>query len=162
MNERKATSSKPLAAILTGGAAAGILDITAACVTWAIRANIKPIRIFQSVAAGWLGNAAYDGGWPTAVLGLASHFLIATTAAVVYYAVSRKLTFLIRQAVLSGFVYGILVQLFMSRIVVPLSHVVRRPSPFSLMNLIIGLLTHMFCVGLPIALAAKRYSKVTP
>jgi len=153
-------NSRPAAAILTGGLVAGILDITAACVTWGIRANVKPIRIFQSVASGWQGAAAFEGGWRSAALGLAFHFLIAITAAAIFYILSRKLTFLVKQAMLGGFIYGIAVYFFMAYIVVPRSNVTRKGGPFNLTNFIIAILTHMFCVGLPIALATKRYSRV--
>src|SRR5437879_3306993 len=37
-----------------------------------------PRRVMQSVAAGVLGKASFDGGIPTALLGTALHFTIAT------------------------------------------------------------------------------------
>jgi hypothetical protein len=90
-------------------------------------------------------------------LGLGLHFLIAFSAAVVYYAASRTLTFLTRRAVLWGFLYGIAVYMFMSWVVVPLSAFPKSKAPFSFVALTLNLLTHMFCVGLPIALAVRHY-----
>jgi hypothetical protein len=150
---------RPAAAILVGGLTAGILDLTAACVTWGIRAGIKPIRIMQSIASGWQGTAAFQGGWHSAALGVALHFLIALTAAAIFYALSRKITFLIRQAVLSGFVYGIAVYFFMTYVVVAHSAFPRKGGSFNLTNFIIAIITHMFCVGLPIALSVRNFSK---
>ena len=108
------------------------------------------------IASGLLGDKAFKGGLGTAVLGAALHFLIAFGAAAVYYAASRKLTFLTQWAVLSGLLYGEAVFLFMHFIVVPLSAAQR--SPFSIPLLITGPIGHMFLVGLPIAVAVRRYS----
>jgi hypothetical protein len=48
------------------------------------------------------------------------------------------------------------VYFFMSRVVVPLSNA--RRSPFSLKMMIIGIVIHIFCVGLPIATAIRKFS----
>ena len=37
--------------ILFGGLTAGVMDITAAILTWKVKANVPPIRILQSVAS---------------------------------------------------------------------------------------------------------------
>src|SRR6266581_9546475 len=71
----------PVRAILIGGLIAGALDITYACVFFGIRNHVSPIRIFQSVARGALGQTAFQGGLKTAALGLFFHFLIALIAA---------------------------------------------------------------------------------
>jgi hypothetical protein len=145
--------SRAVPAILWGGIWAGVLDITAAFVRWG-----KPLRILQSIASGLMGPRAFQGGWGTAALGLALHFFIATSAAAVYYAASRKLVFLRRRAVAWGMLYGIAVYMFMSWVVVPLSAFPKSKAPFSASGLAISLVTHMFCVGLPIALSVRRYA----
>jgi hypothetical protein len=149
-----AESSKALPAIVWGGLTAGVLDITVAFIRWG-----NPPGILKGIASGVLGPQAFHDGWGTAALGLGLHFLIALSAAAVYYAASRTLTFLTQRAVLWGFLYGIAVYMFMSWIVVPLSAFHKSKAPFSLAALVLSLLTHMFCVGLPIALAVRRYSK---
>jgi uncharacterized membrane protein YagU involved in acid resistance len=143
--------------IFWGGLLCGILDLTAACVTWGIRAGVRPIRIGQSIANGLLGPRAFAGGLRTAVLGVAIHFLIAFTATTVFYIASRYFKFLIHRAILSGALYGTAVHLFMSQIVVPLSAV--RRGPFSSLNFTIAIITHIFCVGLPISLSVRHFSK---
>ena len=55
--------------VLAGGLVAGTLDITYACVFWALRAGTPPQRIFQSVAKGVLGPSTFKGGAATAALG---------------------------------------------------------------------------------------------
>jgi len=149
-------SEKPqiLPAILWGGWWAGVLDITAAFIRWG-----KPVRLLQGIASGLLGPRAFQGGSGTAALGLALHFFIAFSAAGVYYAASRKLAFLRKQAVAWGMLYGVAVYMFMSWVVVPLSALPKSKAPFSLTGLVLSLLTHMFCVGLPIALAVRRHAR---
>src|SRR5450432_2197772 len=94
-----------LHAILIGGAIAGTLDITYAIGFSALR-GVPPIRILQSVASGLLGAPAFNGGLPTAALGLALHFFIALSAAAIFYLASRKIPALIRHPVIGGLFYG--------------------------------------------------------
>src|SRR5882724_1081987 len=113
-----ASSSTPFSraclAILWGGLACGIGDITQAMVAWGIQSGAKPVRILQSVAAGLIGrNAAVQGGWKTALLGAALHFFIAFTVAAVYYTASRRIPFMNQHAIISGLLYGEMVFLFM-------------------------------------------------
>jgi hypothetical protein len=44
----------------------------------------------------------------------------------------------------------------MNRVVVPLS--AARKYPFSLKMMIVGVVIHIFCVGFPIAISARRFS----
>jgi uncharacterized membrane protein YagU involved in acid resistance len=141
--------------IFSAGIAAGILDITAAFVTWAPR-GIRPAKILHGIASGLLGPRSFYGGWQTAMLGAAIHFLIAFSAASVFYGASRKLIFLRRRPVLSGVLYGIVVYLFMYWVVMPLS--AYHKPPFSISATIIAVVTHIVCVGLPISLIVRRYS----
>jgi len=150
--------SKALPAILWGGLACGVLDITQACVAWGIQNGARPVRIFQSVAAGLLGRAAFDGGAKTAALGLTLHFFIAFSAAAVYYVASRKIRFLTARAVIAGLLYGEAVWLFMNFVVIPLSAIGQR-GPMTMAAFWTGPIGHMFLVGLPIALIVRRYSR---
>ena len=120
-NTRQHAVSPSLAVVL-GGLAAGVIDITYACIFWAIKAGVRPSRIFQSVAAGLLGRqAAVAGGAPTAALGLALHFFIALTVAFVYYTAARYAEALWRRPWAFGSLYGVAVFGVMHYIVVPLS-----------------------------------------
>jgi hypothetical protein len=115
------------------------------------------MRLLQGIASGLLGAPAFQGGLATALLGLLCHFVIAFGAAAVYFAASRAITFLVQNAVVSGVLYGVAVYFFMSRIVVPLSAADKRP--FSLKMMVVGIVIHIFCVGLPISLSVRRFSK---
>jgi hypothetical protein len=151
--------SRAFRAIFRGGLIAGILDITYACVFSALRSGTSPVRILQSVASGLLGAKAFEGGATAAALGLFFHFLIAFTAAAVYYAASRKLDVLVRAAIVCGVIYGALIYAFMNYVVLPLSAAPFKGKPPAPITFITGLLVHMFCIGLPIALAVRRHSK---
>jgi hypothetical protein len=145
-------------AILWGGLLCGVLDITAALLVYGYL-GAKPLRLLQGIAGGLLGPRTYDGGIATALLGLACHFLIAFLAAAVYVAASRLAPSLVRHAVLSGALYGIAVYFFMNRVVVPLSAAAKFPFSFKMM--LIGVVIHIFCVGLPIALVTRRFAPAT-
>jgi len=144
-------------AIVWGGLAAGILDITAACVNAGIRAGLSPLRVFQSVASGLLGADSYKGGVRTAALGLLIHFFIAFVACTVYFIASRKLDILRNRPIICGLLYGVMVYLFMYGIVLRLTFHRNFLTPAS--AVITAVLIHMFCVGLPISLAIYRFSK---
>lgn len=144
-----------LRVILRAGLLCGFLDITAALIVYG-RFGVRPIPLLQGIAAGLLGPRAWNGGLPTAFLGLVCHFFIAFSAAAVYFAMSRRLPFLIQRNILSGLLYGPAVYFFMNRIVVQLSRA--RKYPFSFELMVIGVVIHIFCVGLPIATVVRRYS----
>lgn len=143
--------------IFWGGLIAGTMDITAACVYSWLRSGVTPVRIFHFIASALIGPSAFTGGAKIAVLGVALHYLIATIWTVVFYLASRKWLFLIERPVLAGLLYGIPVYLFMNFIVLPLSQVQMRPQPISVR--IVNLIILMFCIGLPIALIVRRFSR---
>ena len=146
---------RPLSAILVGGAICGVLDITTALVVYGLF-GLKPIPLLQGIAAGLLGPRSFTGGLSTAALGLLCHFVIAFSAAAVYYAASRRLSFLLRNPAASGVLYGIAVYFFMRWVVVPLS--AAKSGSFSLKMTAIGLIIHIICVGWPIAFAVRRFA----
>ncbi len=140
-------------AVAWAGLLCGVLDLAFVIFYYH---EAGPQRILQSVAAGLLGRtAATQGGWPTALLGLFLHFVIAYGAAGVFYAASRRLGFLVRQAPVSGVLYGAAVWLFMQLVVLRLSAV--PPKSFPPPNWLPVFLAHLTCVGPPIALAVRRF-----
>ena len=149
-------------AILWGGVICGVLDITSAIII-ALANGGSPVRMLQGIAGALLGPVTFQGGAATAALGLAMHFGVAFTATAVFYWLSRRFPVMVEWAVPSGLLYGVVWLLVMYRGVIPLtaalrtlylSNVVKRPLP-ALWPL--PLLVHMTCVGLPIALAVRRF-----
>jgi hypothetical protein len=158
--EKQMKESNTFRAIAFGGLLAGVLDLTAACVSGYLIGGVSPVRIFQSIASGLLGRASADGGAATAALGIFLHFVIAFGATMVFYFASREIKFLTRQAIVSGVFYGIAVYWFMQLVVLPLSafpykkQLIPEPNQF-----LLGMIIHIFCIGLPIALVARHFSK---
>jgi hypothetical protein len=131
-----------LEVISVAGITCGVLDITCTLTLSKLK-GIEPVRILRTIASGLLGPRAFAGGSITAALGLGIHFLIAVVEAAVYYIASRKLSVLNEQAVLCGLLYGVVVHLFMSFVVLPLSSLKR---PFSIKAFATQLVIHMFFV----------------
>jgi uncharacterized membrane protein YagU involved in acid resistance len=144
----------PAAYVLAGGLFAGTLDIVYACTFWGLKAAVPPQRIFQSVAAGLLGKASFEGGAATAALGLALHYFIATTMSVVYYLVARRWPLLWRRPILCGAGYGLILYGVMNYVVVPLS-AAAHGGPKDPLWVTLSIVVHMFLIGVPIALATS-------
>ena len=118
----------PARTLLIGGLAVGVLDILKPILFASVNGG-SAIRVLQSVATGALGREAYQGGIPTALLGLGLHFFIAFSVFATYFAVSRKLSPLVTYALILGPLYGVAVYFFMQFVVFPLSAIgPGRPS----------------------------------
>jgi hypothetical protein len=137
-------------AIGVGGFAAGTFDLLQACILfgWDI-----PLAI----AGGVLGKKAFSGGAGTYILGVLLHYFIATSAAAIYYAASRRLIFLRQSWLVCGLFFGAAVEEVMRLIVLPLS-ALHAHGPYQLKDLILGLAVHMVIVGLPIAFSVRRFA----
>lgn len=152
------TSRSPLAGVLVGGGIAATLDLA-----YAILRNGgggKPaLWTLQLVASGWLGPDVFESGWPGGVLGVVSHYGILLVGAAVYYAASRSAPVLRSQAWVCGALFGMLVYLFMNFVLLPLS-----AFPYQLtyppLRLLEGFASHAVLVGMPIALAIRKYSRI--
>jgi hypothetical protein len=139
-------------AILWGGLLAGGLDLVFAFAYH----GLKP-GVMQAVAGGLIGRAAArEGGMATFGLGLALHFLIALLWAAAFWAASRRLPGLLRHAGAAGLGFGLVVYYGMNCVVLPLSALQTRawPPPFAPWPVA----AHLLLVGLPIALAARRFA----
>jgi len=153
---RMSATGGVLRALVLGTVIAGALDITAAILTWMTR-GAPAIRVLQGVAGGLLGRDTFAGGGATAALGLLLHFMIMSVIVALYVAASHGLSLLTRHAVACGIAYGIAVYVVMSFVVVPLSAAggARPPSPYMVLE---GVIVHILCVGVPIALITRRFT----
>jgi hypothetical protein len=136
----------PTRAIVYGGLLIGLLDGADAVLFFGLR-GAQPLRIFQGIASGILGAAAFEGGIPTAVLGVGLHFFIAFAIMAAGFAAGRRIPFLVQRPLLSGAMYGVGVYLFMNAIVLPLAGLGGSVPPLPV--LANGLLIHIFGVGIP-------------
>jgi uncharacterized protein YacL len=139
---------------LIGGLVLGTLDISFAITFWGIGYGVSPVRVLQSVARGVLGNASFEGGARTAVLGGVLHYAIAICMAVAFYLASQRLPALIRRPVAWGVAYGIVLYLVMNLVVLPLS-AVGMPRFNNVPWVALSVVMHG-CFGVICALAARR------
>jgi uncharacterized membrane protein YagU involved in acid resistance len=169
---------KLLKTILVGGLIAGALDIAYAFIVYGpLSYQMSPVAVLHSVASGWLGSAAANaGGTLTALLGLATHFMIATVMAAVFVLAAAQWSTLKRHPVLWGLLYGFGLYVIMSYIVTPLSAAHRSQHfaanaqemmsrlqvsfgsirPKDRWQLLGTLFTHMVFVGLAISMVNSR------
>lgn len=144
--------------ILYGGLTAGVLDACDAVVFFGSR-GARPERIAQHVASGLIGRVSFDGGAATIVLGVVTHFTVATCIAAVFYLFARRLPVLVRHPVLGGLGFGVVAYFVMSYVVVPLSRAPTSGGPTPLPVWINGVVGHAVLIGLPIALWAARSAR---
>lgn len=143
-------------AVAVGGVLAGTLDLTQALILFGRRVPLV-------IAAGLVGRQAFQGGAGTYILGVVLHFFIAFSATAIFYAASRKLTFMTEHPLVCGLFYGMAVEMVMSYVVLPLSALHAR-GPYQLHDVLLGLFVHMIVVGLPISLSVwwfTRYKEVS-
>ena len=151
-------------AIVAAGLICGTLDINAAFVSAWFVSDVGPVLLLKYVAGGLLGSPARDGGWGFAVFGLGLHFCVAFSVTFVFYALSRRLGFLRRQAAVSGLVYGAIVYLVMNLAVLPLAAQFRSlylpdTKPFVPHLIWPQFCIHLTCVGLAISLSLRRFAR---
>src|SRR3954466_14157190 len=139
------------------GLIVGAMDITSAFII-AVSRGSTVTRLLQFVASGLIGPKAFQGGAATAAVGLGLHFVIAFSLVAVFYGASRGLSFLRRQAVISGLIYGLIVFSVMNLIVLPLSAAKPRHT---LTGDLIQIGIHVFIIGLPTSLLIRRLSGAT-
>lgn len=141
--------------IVYGVLAIGVLDFLDASIFFPLYYGITFQSVWWGPASGLLGReAARAGGWNTALLGILLHFVVAFCIATVYFLVSRYLA-AVNRPVIFGLIYGIVANLVMQNVVIPLSAIGPRTTvePFgSVLNSFIG---HALLVGLPVALIAN-------
>jgi uncharacterized membrane protein YagU involved in acid resistance len=151
---------RALEVIPLGGVLVGIFDLLFAFTFYGLILKAPALRIFQSVAAGVLGRpAAIEGGLRTFFLGIVLHFVVATCIATVYYLICLVLPFVLRYAVPSGLIYGMVAYLGMNYIVVPLSAIGPRTTSKRAWIFVVEIIGHALLVGLPLALLARRSAK---
>jgi len=147
-------------AILLGGVTVGALDLLDAFIFFGIRSGAQPMGILDSIAAGFVGrDAARAGGIATALLGLISHFLVATCIVTTYVLLSRVIPALRKQWAICGIGFGVIAYFVMTFFVVPMSNAGNHQITFALPAMPVmtnGILIHMFGVGLPAAYFASR------
>ena len=143
-------------AIALGTATSGTLDILSAFIFGGM-AGATPGVILRYVASGPLGEGMKTAGTTGAGLGLLTHYVLMAIMVTVFVLASRRWPWMLSNAVVSGVVYGLVIYLVMYWLVVP-----ARFGHYPKLGLwAVGnaLFSHIFCVGIPMALVARATLK---
>lgn len=141
--------------ILWATLVAGTLDILFAFVT---AGSVAPV--LRTVASGPLGDAIADGP-AGAPLGLLVHFAIMAVMAAAYVLAASRVPLLVRQWIVAGLLYGVVLWIVMYWLVMPLRWD-SYTTPSEPMAIARQLFAHCVLVGLPIAWFAARHFKDRP
>lgn len=134
---------------------AGSFDIGENIIFNAFR-HVTPVMVFRYIAAGALGpQTALAWGGRAVALGVLFHYTIAFIWTALFFAATRRLRFLLRRPLLWGPIYGLIVYLFMTYVVLPLSRLPPH-GPTPLASLISLILASLFCIGFAIAYLTGR------
>ena len=117
--------------------------------------GIPLISVYQYIASGALGNAAFAGGIATALLGVLFHYLISIVIAGVFILSANRIPLLRRNVILGSLLYGFGVFIVMNMIVTPLSATPPLPTP-TMSQLIVMILDHILVFGLLLGILVKR------
>jgi hypothetical protein len=118
-------------------------------------AGVSALAVLKFVASGPFGNAPTETmGW--GLVGLAVHFAIMACMVAAYMIVAPRLPILLRQPIVAGILYGILLWIIMYWIVRPMRWP-EMPLPHTFKGISQALFSHCILVGIPIALVASRY-----
>jgi hypothetical protein len=116
------------------------------------------ITVYQYMASGALGNAAFAGGIGTALLGVLFHFIVSFVVAVVFILSADRIPLLRRYPIPSALAYGFGVLIVMNFIVLPLSAAPPLPAPTT-PQLIELILEHILVIGLTLGIIVQRMPK---
>ncbi|WP_286202825.1 hypothetical protein [Rhizobium lusitanum] len=145
--------SSGVATGLIAGLAAGVIVLVPVLILQTAR-DVRVVPEMQLAASSLMGMAAYSSA-AGLILGTLLHFFVSIIPAVLYALVAWQVPTVNRWAWIGGPVLGIIVFFFMGFVVLPLSDFT-TPASVTPMPFLPALLTHMFGLGLPIALIVRR------
>jgi len=132
----------------------GTLDAIAALL---ISYKISPVIIFQYIASGWFGQAAFKGGTTMVIWGILFHYLIASVYSIIFFNLYPAFIKVLKNKYLAGLLFGLLIWLVMNFAVLPLTNIPKRPAHPNLLSMTEGIAALIICLGIPIAVTAEKY-----
>ncbi len=143
--------------IIKAGFLVGTLDIIAACTQFFIKTGKNPEIVLKYIASALFGKEAMNSGVMMSVVGLLLHYAIAFIFTVFFFWIYPKIKILSINIFLTAVLYGLFVWTIMNQVVVPLSKIPARP--FSWPGAAQAAAILIVCIGLPLAVLAKRKTK---
>jgi hypothetical protein len=141
--------------ILLGGMIIFIIQVIHQWIVTTLIQGTPFILVWQYIASGVLGNAAFEGGLATALLGLFFHLIISLVIAAIFILSVGRIPLLRRYPIASSLLYGLGVFIVMNLIVTPLSAAPPLPAP-TVPWLIEGIIEHILGIGLPLGILVRR------
>ena len=141
--------------IIFTGLLAGLLDGTAAVIHVTILGSTQPMKVFNYIASGIFGDAAFSGGIAMTYFGIFFHLGIATIWTALFFLFYKVFIKVTGNWLILGILYGIIVWMGMNLVVLPLSNT--PPRTFSINNTVVGVLILITCVGIPVAYSSFKF-----
>jgi hypothetical protein len=117
--------------------------------------GVPLITLYQYIASGALGESAFAGGIPTALLGVLFHFIFSIVIAGVFILGVDRIPLLRRHIIPGSLLYGFGVFVVMNMIVTPLSATPPLPTPTT-SELIVTIIVHILVAGLLLGIVVRR------
>ena len=154
MAEMQSKADRLILTAVVAGLVAAVVEMAFVLPIQAVVLHNSPEAVFQSIAVGASGRAAFTGGWTSALQGVGWHVLVSLGAALVYVIAAARWPVLLRRPVIGGLGLGVLAYGVMIFGVIPLSRIgFTMPAADALT--LISFAIHLFAFGLPIALVAR-------
>ena len=120
--------------------------------------GVPLITLYQYIASGALGESAFAGGIPTALLGVLFHFIFSIVIAGVFILGVDRIPLLRRHIIPGSLLYGFGVFIVMNMIVTPLSATPPLPTPTT-SELLVTIIVHILVAGLLLGIVVRRNTR---
>ena len=117
--------------------------------------GVSLIALYQYIASGALGETAFAGGIPVALLGVLFHYLFSIVIAGVFILSVDRIPLLRHYVIPGSLLFAIGVFIVMNMIVTPLSATPPIPAPTT-SQLIVLIMDHVLVFGLLLGILVRR------
>ncbi|MEO6719374.1 MAG: hypothetical protein ABIN67_03370 [Ferruginibacter sp.] len=148
-------SNKKLYTILKATLIAGSLDIIFALTQFYIKTQKSPVLVLRYIASAVFGKSANNDGAVMPAVGLLFHYLVVLGWVTIFFLIYPKIILVIKNSIVAGLLYAIVIWLGMSFVVLPLTLVPSRS--LQIQQALIAILILMVAIGLPLGLIMKKY-----
>jgi uncharacterized membrane protein YagU involved in acid resistance len=153
---KRAHRGTAIQTILTAGLVAGSFDLLTAILVYSVAMEKTTDRkLLEGIGKAAFGSNTFQDDTSLALSGVAVHFFIAFTFTIFYFFIFPHISFLRKQKILSGLLYGVFAWCVMNLAVLPLFHIANIPHKWD--SIMRGAVILMFCIGLPISIIVSRY-----
>lgn len=143
--------------IAWSGLLVGSLDILSALTHYYIKTGKDPLNVLKYIASAVFGSDAYESEPDMAIYGLLFHYLVAFCWTILFFIIYPRLKLFAFNRVITGIIYGIIIWVVMTKVVVPLSRAVT--GPFDPLQAGIAVSILIVAIGLPLSFIAYRFYK---